>query len=181
VRGDFEDVLRTLQRTNDRQKTLARHGALPSDQRLPLVITPLSAIAVVEGRVLGHGHEEDADRPYLLLEGVDGRVHLLWQNREIEAARCRGQLRVNSFARIEKHFAGGCSFLTVQDFGNAWKLLQNHSYFRFAAMRQLREETRQIETPWGGWLGEYQRRLSAQIATGRDAQHQHRREMSHGR
>ena len=85
VRGDFEAVLRTLQRTNDRQKMLARHAALVSDERLPLQVTPIPGMSVLEGRVLGHGHDEGADCPYLLLEGVAegftfcGRVLRLWR------------------------------------------------------------------------------------------------------
>ena len=35
VRRDFETVLRAMQRANDRQKTMAAHGALVSDERLP--------------------------------------------------------------------------------------------------------------------------------------------------
>src|SRR5208283_4048921 len=39
VQTDFQSVLRTLQRTNDRQSMLAAHGALLSDPRLPFEIT----------------------------------------------------------------------------------------------------------------------------------------------
>ena len=35
VRQDFESVLRGMQRVADRQRTLATHGALISDDRLP--------------------------------------------------------------------------------------------------------------------------------------------------
>src|SRR5882672_785944 len=38
VQADFEKVLRTLQRSGDRQKMLAAHGALLSDKRLPLQV-----------------------------------------------------------------------------------------------------------------------------------------------
>ena len=181
VRGDFEGILRTLQRTNDRQKMLARHAALVSDERLPLQVTPVPGISVLEGRVLGHGHDEGADRPYLLLEGVDGRIHLLWQNPEIEAKRRQGLLRVNSFTRIEKRVAGGCSFLTVQDFGNSWKLLQNEVYFRHAATRLIRNGVQQVDCCWGGWLGAYQKRLSTELIATRDREHMHPRERSRGR
>jgi hypothetical protein len=181
VRGDFEDILRTLQRTNDRQKMLARHAALVSDERLPLQVTPVPGMSVLEGRVLGHGHDEGADRPYLLLEGVDGRIHLLWQNPEIEAKRREGLLRVNSFARIEKHVAGGSSFLTVLDLGNSWKLLQNDAYFRQAARRLLRSGVLKVDHSWDGWLGAYQKKLSAELIAIRDHEHLHKREISRGR
>lgn len=181
VRGDFEAVLRTLQRTNDRQKMLARHAALVSDERLPLQVTPVPGISVLEGRVLGHGHDEGADCPYLLLEGVDGRIHLLRQNAGIEAKRRQGLLRVNSFARIEKHVAGGCSFLTVQDLGNSWKLLQDDAYFRNAAVQLLKNGVPAPDHCWSGWLGEYQKRLSSQMVAMRDHEHQRGRERSRGR
>jgi len=157
VRGDFEGILRTLQRTNDRQKMLARHAALVSDERLPLQVTPVPGISVLEGRVLGHGHDEGADCPYLLLEGVDGRIHLLRQSPEIMEARRNGQLRVNSFVRIQKYSAGARPFLSVQDLGNSWKLLQNDAYFRHAATRFIRNGGQQIDCCWGGWLGAYQK------------------------
>jgi type IV secretory pathway VirD2 relaxase len=51
VQADFEKVLRTLQQSWDRQKTLAAHGALISDKRLPLEITTLQQLQSVAGRV----------------------------------------------------------------------------------------------------------------------------------
>jgi hypothetical protein len=45
VQSDFETVLRTLQRTADRQKMLAAHGALLSDPRLPFEITSRLLVA----------------------------------------------------------------------------------------------------------------------------------------
>ncbi len=76
VRRDFETVLKAMQRTSDRQKTLASHGALLSDERLPLVVLDLRKLKTLEGRVLAHGEEETgkgAGRHYLLLEGSNGR------------------------------------------------------------------------------------------------------------
>lgn len=119
VRGDFGGILRTLQRTNDRQKMLARHAALVSDERLPLQVRRVPGISVLEGRVLGHGHDEGADRPYLLLEGGDERIHLLRQSPEIMEARRNGKFRVNSFVRIQKYAAGARPFVSVQDLGNS--------------------------------------------------------------
>ena len=36
IRKDFEQLLRAMQRTADRQKTLSAHGALLSDERLQI-------------------------------------------------------------------------------------------------------------------------------------------------
>src|SRR5215469_4881179 len=54
VQSNFETVLRTLQRTVDRQKMLSAHGALLSDPRLPFEITNIRNLKAVEGRVLLH-------------------------------------------------------------------------------------------------------------------------------
>lgn len=181
VRGDFEDVLRTMQQANDRQKMLARHAALVSDTRLPLQITPFTAISVLEGRVLGHGHEENSGRPYLLLEGVDGKIHFLWQNTDIQAARRQGQLRVNSFIRMEKQFASTLPFLKIDDLGDSRQLLQNEGYFRKTAFSQLQNGVREIESSWGGWLGDYQLALRAHLDAMRDHQRHRSHELAHGR
>jgi hypothetical protein len=79
--------------TNDRQKTMAAHGVLLSDARLPLVMLDLRALKSIEGRVLVHGQEEDgrdAGRNYFLLEGTDARVHYVPYSPEIEEARNGG-------------------------------------------------------------------------------------------
>jgi type IV secretory pathway VirD2 relaxase len=181
VRGDFEDVLRTMQRTTDRQKMLARHAALISDERLPLQITSFPAISVLEGRVLGHGHEENSGRPYLLLEGVDGKIHFLWQNAEIQAARRQRLLRVNSFVRIEKQFASARPFLKIEDLGDSRNLLQDDAYFRKMALSLLQKGELEIEPSWSGWLGDYQKTLRTHLIVMRDREKQRSLELARGR
>jgi len=168
VRGDFEEILRTMQQANDRQKVLARHAALVSDERLPFQVTPLSAISDLEGRVLGHGQEENTDRPYLLLEAVEGKIHFISQNADIQAARRNGQLRVNAFVRIEKQFVAGRPSLKIQNLGDSRDLLRKETYFRAAALRLLQAGTANIEPLWGGWLGDYQQRLRTHLIVMRD-------------
>jgi type IV secretory pathway VirD2 relaxase len=181
VRGDFEDVLRMLQQTNDRQKMLARHAAMVSDERLPLLITPFSGISVLEGRVLGHGHEENSGRSYLLLEGVEGKIHFLWQNSEIQAARRQRLLRVNSFVRIEKQFVGTRPFLKIEDLGDSRKLLQNNTYFQRTASHLMQNGVFEVEHSWGGWLGDYQQRLRMHLTMVRDHEQKRPRELARGR
>ena len=55
VRADFEEVLRAMQRSADRQKTLAAHEALMSDERLQVVETDPRDLTALEGRILVHG------------------------------------------------------------------------------------------------------------------------------
>jgi hypothetical protein len=73
-----------MQRTSDRQRTLAAHGALLSDERLPMEVLDWRQVASVEGRVLVHGQDEQTGRSYLMLEGTDAKVHFINYSREIE-------------------------------------------------------------------------------------------------
>ncbi|MBS1859848.1 MAG: relaxase/mobilization nuclease domain-containing protein [Acidobacteria bacterium] len=163
VRRDFETVLKAMQRTNDRQKMLASHGALLSDERLPLVVLDLRKLKVVEGRVLAHGEEEvgkAAGRHYLLLEGTDARVHLIYYTPEMEEARSRGKLRVNSFVRLQKQFENGRPVLEIEDYGDAERLLRNSRHLIERAKEVRSDRLVPIGDAWGGWLGRYHAALS---------------------
>ena len=94
-----------MQRSADRQKTLAAHGALISDERLQMTVFDARSLTTLEGRVLVHGEEEYSGRSYLMLEGTDARVHYVYCTPEIEAARNRGRLRTNSFIRLQESTA----------------------------------------------------------------------------
>lgn len=158
VRRDFKTVLTAMQRTGDRQKMLASHGALLSDERLPLVVMDMRKLRVVEGRVLGHGEEElghGAGRHYLLLEGTDAKVHLIYYTPGMEEARSRGNLCSNSFVRLRKQFVNGRPALEVEDFGDAERIIRNHQHLRDRANSHLRPATLSHAETWGGWLGRY--------------------------
>src|SRR6202521_359143 len=159
VQGDFEKVLRTLQQSGDRQKMLAAHGALVSDKRLPLQVTTLRQLQVVSGRVLLHTEDEQTGKRYVLVEGTDGKVHLIYHTDAIEEARKQGQLAVDNFIRIEKRFAKKKPVLHVDDMGDATTLFQNSSYFQKEAELLLRKGIHEVRPVWGGWLGQYQAKL----------------------
>jgi hypothetical protein len=164
VRRDFEYVLRAMQRATDRQKTLAAHGALLSDERLRLEVTPLSDLRELEGRVLGHGQEDSTGRGYVLIEGTDGKVHFIYQDDSIDAARHRGLMRVNSFVKFRKSSAKGRAKLIVDDLGDAEKLLDDKIYMHRRAQRAIKRGALTDEVPgWGGWLGRYNARLHAEV------------------
>jgi len=131
VRRDFEGVLRAMQHAGDRQKMLAAHGALLSDGRLQLVVLDQRKLRSLEGRVLVHGEGEfgsSAGRHYVLIEGTDAKVHLVYYSPALEEARSRGQLRPNSFVRLRKQFGNGRPALEVDDLGDAEKILRNRRY-----------------------------------------------------
>lgn len=113
VRSDFLAVLKAMQQVADRQKMLSAHRALVSDERLPFVVTHARSIKTLNGRVLGHGEDETGKnfgRRYMLLEGTDARIHLIYYTPELEEARSRGDLGTNSFIQLRKRFekAGRC-------------------------------------------------------------------------
>ena len=154
---DFEQVLRAMQRTADRQRTLAAHGALVSDKRLPIEVLDLRLTNSVEGRVLVHGQDEQTGRNYLMLEGTDAKVHFIQYTPEIEDARSRGELGVNSFVRLRK--LSGTRLLDISDLGDADRLLTNPHHLRDEARRLLKHGITPTEAGWGGWLGRYQTAL----------------------
>ena len=162
VRGNFEDVLRAMQRSADRQKMLAAHGVLMSDERLPLVVLDLRSLTTVEGRILVHGEEEtgrQAGRSYLMLEGTDGRVHYVYYTPEMEAARNRGGLRANSFIRLRKLFSEGRPLLEIDELGDSESILRNKRYLRETVQRLIRRGIVPQDDGWNGWLGRYQKAL----------------------
>jgi len=165
VRGDFAEVLRMIERTKDRQRVHAAHGALLSDERLPLTVTDFREMTHIEGRVLAHGQEEYSDRMYLIIEGVDGKVHLLYQTDEIQNARQQGKLRVNAFVLIEKQFAEeGRPSLHVEDCGDAFELLHDNTHLGKAALKLIHQGVTQVERTWGGWLGQYQNAIEKHLS-----------------
>jgi type IV secretory pathway VirD2 relaxase len=165
VRADFEEVLRAMQRSADRQKTLAAHGALMSDERLQVVATDLRDLTTLEGRILVHGEEESSGRTYLMLEGTDARLHYLYYTPEMEAARNRGSLRTNSFIRLRKLFTEGGPALEIDDMGDSEAILRNKRHLRETAERLLRRGIVPQEEGWNGWLGRYQKALRTAAAT----------------
>lgn len=162
VRQDFEKVLRAMQRSADRQKTLAAHGVPMSDERLQLVALDFRQLTILEGRILVHGEEEtgrDAGRPYLMLEATNGRIHYVCYTREMEKARSRGGLRANSFIRLRKVFSEGHALLEIDDLGDSESVLRDKGHLRDTAQRLTRRGIVPGDDGWNGWLGRYQKAL----------------------
>ncbi len=159
VRRDFEQILRAMQRTTDRQKTLAAHGVVMSDSRLAIEVLDSVKMTSVEGRVLVHGQDEQSGRNYLMLEGTDAKVYLINYTLEMEAARGRGELQTNSFVRLSRRSGGG-AVIDINDMGDAEGLLSNSGYLRTAARKLFMRGVVPTEDGWAGWLGRYQAALS---------------------
>ena len=155
--GISKPCLRAMQRANDRQKMLAGKGSLLSDERLQIVVTNARQVRELQGRVLTHGEEDQGSRHYMLLEGTDARVHLLYYTPEMEDARSQGKLRVNNFVRLRRQFVNGQPLLEIDDRGDANAVLKNKAFLSDAAQRLIKRGVIPTEEGWGGWLGAYQR------------------------
>jgi len=145
---------------------LAAHGALLSDPRLPFEITDIRKLKIVEGRVLLHAEDEGSGRRYLLLEGTDAKVHLIYHTDSVEAARGAGKLAVNSYVRLEESFVEKIPRIDVSDYGDANALLQNQTFFRQQAQLSASHRSAERQNTWGGWLGQYYERLQTSIEVG---------------
>lgn len=165
VRRDFVSVLRAMQRSADRQKTLATHGALISDERLQMTVLDVRSLTTLEGRILVHGEEESSGRSYLMLEGTDARVHYVYYTPEIEAARNRGGLRTNSFIRLRKSTAESRPALEIDDMGDSESILRNNGKLRQLGQTLVRRGIIPEDDGWGGWLGRYQKALRDVVTT----------------
>jgi hypothetical protein len=163
VRTDFATVLRAMQRAGDHQRMLASSGVPASDVRLPIVVEDRRALERLEGRVLMNGEDEHAGsqgRQYVMIEGTDAKVHLVYYTPEMEQARSRGGLRANSFVRLRKLFSDGKPLIEIEDLGSSEAILKNKYHLRSAAQTLVRRGIIPTEEGWSGWLGRYQRAVA---------------------
>ncbi|MCZ7618414.1 MAG: DUF3363 domain-containing protein [Myxococcota bacterium] len=103
---DIMPALRQIQVAGDIQKSLARSYALVTDRHAPLVFTRMEAGVEVTGRIAGAGLDEARDEPFLILEGTDGKRHLVPQTAEILRVREQGRLRPGSVVTLRAHAPG---------------------------------------------------------------------------
>jgi hypothetical protein len=166
VKGNFVDVLRTIQRTSDRQKSISQQASLASDPRIPLQVDDWRKLRTIEGRVLGHGEEENTGKRYMLLEGTDGKLHYLTHTQEIADARKAGQLRPDAFVSIQRTKVDGKIGHRLDEHGTADAILTDKAFVnnRAARLDQIRNHSGGANDPnitndpgpvYGGWLGNY--------------------------
>jgi hypothetical protein len=117
----------------------------------------------VEGRVLLHTEDEQTGKRYMLVEGTDEKVHLIYHTTAIEQARNEGKFAVGNFIRVEKRFSKKKPTLHMEDFGDANALLQNTSHFHKEAAVLVRRGVHEVQPAWGGWLGQYQTKLQTEL------------------
>ena len=155
VRRDCEQVLRAMQRSADRQKTLAVHGVLLSDDRLPMTTLDARDLTSIDGRILVHGEEEASGRNYLMLETTDGHVYHIYRTPEMEELRSQRGLQTSSFIRLRKFG----QVVEIMDMGHSEAILTNKAHLRETAREMIRRGVYPKDAGWTGWLGRYQRAL----------------------
>jgi type IV secretory pathway VirD2 relaxase len=96
----WDKALKDLQLLQRRTSMVADGRALMTDPRCPLVVTKLQPGDHLVGRVLGTGVDEQFDRSYILIEGADSRVHILYQNAAIEKQRAAQHLQPRSLVAV---------------------------------------------------------------------------------
>ncbi len=160
IRSDFETILRAMQRTDDRQRSLAAHAVPVSDPRLPSRVTDMATVRQLEGRVLGHGEEESSGQAYMMLEGTDHNIHFIYRNADLDAARKQGKLKRNSFVRLTSQLVDQVLRVKVLYFGNAELLLSNRDYLRNAARNLIKRGVVPSKNSIAGWLGQYDSKIA---------------------
>jgi hypothetical protein len=111
------------------------------------------------------------------IQGTDGMLHMLYYTAEMEEARSRGKLRVNSFIRTRNRFGAGQPGLEIEDLGNAETIRKNRVYLQDVADSLIGQGATITESGWGGWLGRYQ----AALLTAADQLEQRKLDQSRGR
>jgi type IV secretory pathway VirD2 relaxase len=96
----WDKALKDLQVLQRRTAMVAQGRALMTDPRCPPVVTKIRPGDHLVGRVLGTGSDEQYDRSYLLIEGTDSRVHIVYQNAAIEKQRAEQKLQPRSLVAI---------------------------------------------------------------------------------
>ena len=181
VRRDCEQILRAMQRAADRQRTLAAHGALMSDERLQMTTLDLRDLTSIDGRILVHGEEEASGRSYLMLEGTDGQVYYVHRTPEMEELRSRRGLQTNSFIRLRKLSTVRGPLVEIRDMGDSEAILRNKAHLRETARQMMKRGVIPQNDGWNGWLGRYQKALrEAAFTLQRQQMKEHERRKSRG-
>lgn len=157
---DFEKTLRTVQKTNDRLKTIAQFGVMATPG-LPFRVERPSQIDAIEGKVIVHGQDDWSGNNYMILESVRGELLRVPQVREIAQARQNGNLEPGRYIRI-KRVPGDAdkSSYVVWDCGDAEALLREPIFLAENAKRLAGE----IPDGWAGWLGQLRKSVVSEAA-----------------
>ena len=86
-------------------------------------------------------------------EVTDAKVLFIRYTPEMEGARSRGEMKLNSFVRLRRLSGGASPTVEVNDLDGADRLLSNPHLLDEAARQFLKCRVVPAEDGWGGWLG----------------------------
>jgi type IV secretory pathway VirD2 relaxase len=119
--NNLELILQQRQLANDIIKSRANHNIMTLSHEIPAP-TQVHEHKPLTGKVVGMGLENELkDRRYLLLEGIDGKVHYLEATNSIVKARDNFELSNNDIITLEKK-----KFVNEQGKTIEYLKLQNH-------------------------------------------------------
>jgi type IV secretory pathway VirD2 relaxase len=99
---ELESALRQMQIAGDKLKTKFQHREMISDPNAQLVNTSLKEVGDrVVGKLVGTGLNDKNQKPYMMIEGVDGQIHYLNQSAKIQQMRGAGELKVGDYISLE--------------------------------------------------------------------------------
>ena len=99
---NLQKSLQDLGTATAQMKILDRHRPLLTDQSQQLTRTELKEPGErVTGIILGAGIDPEKDKPYLLIEGIDGKAHFILQSRKMEEGRLQESLKDKTVVSIE--------------------------------------------------------------------------------
>jgi hypothetical protein len=99
---ELESALRQMQIAGDKLKTKFQHREMISDPNAQLVNTSLKEVGDrVVGKLVGTGLNNKNQKPYMMIEGVDGQIHYLNQSAKIQQMRGAGELKVGDYISLE--------------------------------------------------------------------------------
>jgi len=90
--SELRPALREMALRRDIQRSLARDGILLGDPDAPMQLTRVEAGTHVLGRFVGVSRPEEEGQGYLLVEGVEGRVHVVPESAALEGWRSRNEI-----------------------------------------------------------------------------------------
>jgi hypothetical protein len=90
---NFKEKMKEVGRYAAGLKILERHRNKMSNSEQALAYTKFSDTGdKITGKILGAGLDPDTEKPYLLIEGIDGKAHYVNQTDKIHASRLQSDL-----------------------------------------------------------------------------------------
>ena len=103
VSPNFEKIIRQNQILHDRTKSLHHMKELLTEPNAALQYRPkLELNEWVMGRVIGGGFDENRDRPFFAVEGIDHKLHMLDASPALEKMRVDGRIKNGDLIALRK-------------------------------------------------------------------------------